>query len=141
MKFFESLINKKDIQQIVITKILEAIKFISSFIIKFGVKYLKPFWFSKKQPHIIAPYVYVFLGMCWFFVCIGMFLYLSWAAMFLEVKNATIVLPTLAGVIATLVVMMTFMIKVYNEGKEIDNSTNKDLKTPKEPEIPNIPEK
>jgi hypothetical protein len=108
--------------------IIKAIVFLIQLVVKklegTGAKYLKPFWFSSSKNTIIAPYVYVFIGMCMFFISVGLFLYLCWiGATHKEIFNLQIILPSLAGVIATLVAMMTFMIKVYNEGKDTPSST------------------
>lgn len=107
------------------TALASVLKSVANFFIGLGKKYFKPFWFSSKKDYIIAPYVYVFFGMIFFFACIILFLFLSYEAAFKGIKDAAVILPTIAGVIATLVAMNTFMIKVYNEGKTTtsDSST------------------
>jgi len=98
--------------------ILNAVELISNAIIARGQKYVKPMFFSSNRPEsIIAPYVYVFVGMLLFFASIIMFLYLSYMAATKGIQDSAIILPTLAGVIATLIAMVGIMIKLYNDGK------------------------
>ena len=97
------------------------------FIINLGRKYIKPFFFSKRKPTIMAPYFYVFVGMILFFTCVVIFLVLCWKGATEGIKETTTILSSLAGVIATLVAMNTLMVKVYNEGKEIDSSTEENI--------------
>ncbi len=99
--------------------ILKGIQLVSNAVVAKGQKYVKPMFFSKNRPDsIIAPYIYVFIGMLLFFASIIMFLFLAYIAAKEGIHNAEIVLPTTAGVIATLIAMVGIMIKLYNDGKE-----------------------
>lgn len=82
--------------------------------------WIRPFFFSKNKKAVIVPYIYVFIGMGLFIASVILFIKLSWMAATVGIKDATIILPTISSVIGIMVAMMTFMVKVYNDGKTVD---------------------
>jgi hypothetical protein len=86
--------------------------------------YIRPFWFSGTKNTIVAPYVYVFFGVLLFFGAVALFFNLTYLAAVKGINNPEVVLPTLAGVIATLTAQITLMISVYNKGKNGKKDNN-----------------
>lgn len=97
--------------------------------------FFKPFWFSSNKKSIIVPYLYTSVNMGLFYISIYIFLTLSYKAALVGITSPEIVLPTLAGVIATLIALNHSMLSIYNNGKNRNNPediTNKEEdKTPK----------
>jgi hypothetical protein len=84
--------------------------------------FLKPFLFSSSKRTVIAPYMYVLISMIFFYISIYAFLDLSYKAAIVGIKSPEVILPTIAGVIVTLMGATTLMIKVYNDGKNRNNT-------------------
>lgn len=108
-----------------------ALQTIAKGIIQLWTIFIKPFFFSSNKKSIIVPYVYIGIAMGLFFATVIEFLKLSHMAATVGIKDAAIVLPTLAGVIATLIAIVAVMGKTYNDG--VANQTS----APTEPEKPN----
>jgi len=82
------------------------------------ITFLRPFWFSSTKKSLVAPYVYVFISMVLYYISVYVFLDLCYTAANPGIKDAAIILPTLAGVIATLIAINQVMISAYNKGKD-----------------------
>ena len=91
--------------------------------------FIRPFFFSHKKSYIKAVYVYVGIAMFFFFDTIQVFVTLSKEAAYHGIHDAGIVLGTLATVIATLIALVTLMMKAYNDGKEDDTTPPTDKPT------------
>lgn len=107
---------------VIIKKFLVKIK---NLLLLFIKTFIKPFWFSSStcKKEIVVPYVYTTLNMSLFYLSVYIFLKLSWQAGTIGIKNVAIVLPTLAGVIATLIILNHSMMTIYNNSKK----TKKDI--------------
>jgi hypothetical protein len=92
--------------------------------------FLKPFWFSTSngKKDLVAPYFYVSIGMIFFYASIYIFLTLSYKGATVGIQDAGIILPTLAGVIATLIGMVTITMNAYNKGKSTNIEAKKEDK-------------
>jgi hypothetical protein len=98
-------------------------------VISFWEIFIRPFFFSGKKRTVIVPYIYIGISMVLFFWTVIEFLRLSKIAAMQGIKDAAIVLPTLAGVIATLIAIIAIMGKTYNDGianTPPDNTTDTD---------------
>ena len=85
-------------------------------IISLWTIFIRPFFFSSTKKTIIVPYVYIGISMVLFFGTVVEFLKLSFMAATVGIKDATIVLPTLAAVIGTLIAIIAVMGNTYNNG-------------------------
>lgn len=111
---------------------LKVFEVIAKYIIEFWNIFIRPFFFSSTKKSIIVPYVYIGVSMVLFFGTVIEFLRLSHMAATVGIKDATIVLPTLAGVIATLIAIVAVMGKTYNDGIS-NQSTPVQLTEPEKP--------
>lgn len=108
----------------IITTILKSIKW-------FLITFIRPFWFSSNRKSLVAPYVYVFFDMIFFYVSVYVFLDLCYIAAINGIKDAGIVLGALAGVITTLIAINQIMMSAYNKGKDKSEQVENENDKPK----------
>ena len=88
--------------------------------------FLRPFWFSSSDCRrgVVVPYIYTMFNMICFYISVYLFLSLSYKAATIGIKVPHIILPTIAGVIGTLIALNHSMLTIYNKGKQ-PKSNNK----------------
>ena len=82
--------------------------------------FIKPFWFSSSicKKEMVVPYFYTSVNMLFFYASVYLFLKLSWMAGTVGIQSPAVVLPTLAGVIGTLIVLNHSMLTIYNKSRK-----------------------